>query len=198
MTQRTVTIVGAGALGSHLLLFRSNWDVSAARGRLRPRGSQRTPQSQFHSVMGMGKNKAKAIQSAMQGLFKRPDRPSLTSKLTDDNQSELLGGSDLVIDCTDNFAARQCIQDYCSSAEIPCLHGALSAEGDLARVVWSEHFVADQEGQPGQATCEDGQNLPFHGLAASLIAQIAQAIPRRRYQAKLATHAFRDGPPRLS
>jgi hypothetical protein len=41
-------------------------------------------------------------------------------------------------------------------------------------VVWSEHFVADQEGQPGQATCEDGQNLPFHGLAASLIAQIAK------------------------
>jgi hypothetical protein len=27
--------------------------------------------SQFHSAMGMGKNKAKALQSAMQGLFKR-------------------------------------------------------------------------------------------------------------------------------
>jgi molybdopterin-guanine dinucleotide biosynthesis protein A len=41
-------------------------------------------------------------------------------------------------------------------------------------VIWTEHFTPDAEGAEGEATCEDGQNLPFHALAGALIAQAAQ------------------------
>jgi hypothetical protein len=44
----------------------------------------------------------------------------------------------------------------------------------LARVIWTEHFTADKEGEEGQATCEDGQNLWFHAMAAAVLAQAAQ------------------------
>jgi threonine dehydrogenase-like Zn-dependent dehydrogenase len=169
---RTVVIVGAGALGSHLVLFARNWDVSLRVVDF-DRVEAKNTAAQFHSVMGQGKNKAKAIQSAMQGLFKRPVT-AFSARLSDDNSAQLLGGADLVLDCTDNYEARQSIQRYCRGESVACLHGCLSADGDLARMVWTEHFAPDHEGQAGAATCEDGQNLPFHGLAAALIAQLAQ------------------------
>jgi hypothetical protein len=40
-------------------------------------------------------------------------------------------------------------------------------------VVWSEVFTPDAE-TPGQATCEDGEMLPFFGIAGGLIAMVAQ------------------------
>lgn len=59
---------------------------------------------------------------------------------------------------------------------VPCLHGALSADGAFARVIWDEHFVADEEGEPGQATCEGGEQLPFFVMAASVLAMTAQGF----------------------
>jgi molybdopterin/thiamine biosynthesis adenylyltransferase len=169
---KTVVIVGVGALGSHLVLFARNWEVNLQVIDF-DRVEAKNIQSQFHTKMGNGKSKAKAIQSLMQGLYgvKITSRPT---KLADNNQHELLGDADLIIDCTDNFAAREIIQGFATKHSVACLHGCLSAEGDLARAVWTEHFTADAEGTEGEATCEDGRNLAFHALAASMIAQLAQ------------------------
>jgi molybdopterin/thiamine biosynthesis adenylyltransferase len=169
---KTVVIVGAGALGSHLLMLARNWEAKFQVVDF-DRVEAKNIQSQFHTKMGNGKNKAKALQSLMQGLYglKITARPV---KLADNNRHETLGSSDLIIDCTDNFAAREIIQGYARETGVACLHGCLSAEGDLARAVWTEHFTADREGTEGEATCEDGRNLPFHALAASMIAGIAQ------------------------
>ncbi|NIT77346.1 MAG: thiamine biosynthesis protein ThiF [Anaerolineae bacterium] len=169
---KTVVVVGAGALGSHLVLLARNWEVDLQLVDF-DRVEAKNIQSQFHSKMGSGKNKAKALQSLMNGLFglKVGTKPV---KLADNNQQQLLGAADLIIDCTDNFAAREIIQGFAREHEVACLHGCLSADGDLARVVWTEHFTADAEGEEGEATCEDGRNLAFHALAAAMIAQVAQ------------------------
>lgn len=169
---KTITIVGVGALGSHLVLLSRNWKVNVRVVDF-DRVESKNTQSQFHTAMGQGKNKAKALQAAMQGMFKKQIQ-AMSSKLEDNNRIPLLSESDLIIDCTDNFKARTIIQDYCKEYRVDCLHGCLSAAGDLARVVWSEHFVPDQEGEEGEATCEDGQNLPFHVLASAMIAQVVQ------------------------
>lgn len=168
---KTVVVVGAGALGSHLVLLARNWEANLQIVDF-DRVEAKNIQSQFHTKMGSGKNKAKALQTTMNGLFglKVLARPV---KLAENNQSEMLGGADLIIDCTDNFAAREIIQGFAAKHEVACLHGCLSAEGDLARVVWTEHFTADAEGEEGEATCEDGRNLAFHALAAATIAQVA-------------------------
>ena len=79
-----------------------------------------------------------------------------------------------MLDCTDNIAARKLIKDYASEYAIPTLHGALSADGTFARVMWSEHFEADAEGEDGEATCIDGEHLPFFAAAASYLSIEAQ------------------------
>ena len=168
---KKIVIVGVGALGSHLALFARNLgDLKVVD---MDKIESKNILSQFHTNMAKGRNKAQAIQQAFQGLFGIKVDTN-TNRLTKDNAKVILSGADLVIDCTDNAEARYVIRDFVRAAGVPCLHGALNADGNFARVVWDEHFVADVEGTPGQATCEDGVNLPFHGLAGSYLAIVAQ------------------------
>ena len=180
-----VCVVGVGALGSHVALFARNWDVALYIIDF-DKVEAKNVQSQFHTAMGLRRNKALAFQQTMQGLYQR-DVKATSAKLSKDNVQQLLGPNGLVIDCTDNAEARTLIQCHCGvitadlttdpakplESAIPCLHGCLSADGSLARAVWTEHFTVDGGGDGG-ATCEDGQNLPFHGMAGGLIAQVAQ------------------------
>ena len=174
MKAKTVVIVGAGALGSHVLLLARNWkaDLKIIDG---DRVEQKNMQSQFHTKLGRGKNKAMGLKQAMQGFF-GTRLYAVPHYLEKGNEDILLRDAALVIDCTDNAKARALIQNHCKAHQIPCLHGCLSADGTFSRVVWTEHFVFDHEGEEGEATCEDGENLPFHGLAGALIAQVAQVF----------------------
>ena len=170
-----IVIVGVGALGSHTLTNLRNvdkpirvidFDVVEAKN----------VQAQMHSRTSLRRNKAKAIQQAMNGLFGlRIDAKPV--KLTKDNQEQLLGGAALIIDCTDNIAARQVIMDYAARTGTPTLHGALAASGDFAQATWTEDFDPDAESGEG-ATCEDGEHLPFFALAGAHIALRAQAFLR--------------------
>jgi hypothetical protein len=167
---KRVVIVGVGALGSHVLLFARNWDVELCIVDF-DKVESKNIQSQFHTELGKGRNKAKALQLAMQGMYRR-SIDALPVKLEEGNVGSVLDNASLIIDCTDNAATRQLIQVH-AGASIPCLHGCLSADGTLARAVWTEHFNVDSGGA-GAATCEDGQNLPFHAMAAGMIAFAAQ------------------------
>jgi len=169
---KTVTIVGVGALGSHVMLFARNWKVGFHLIDF-DKVEQKNTQAQFHSRMGLRQNKAQALAKGLLGLYGLKVRAT-THKVTTDNVEALLGNSALVIDCTDNIAARKVIQDFCKPNDIPCLHGCLSGGGDFARIVWTDAFVADPEGEEGEATCEDGEQLPFFGMAGGLIAAVAQ------------------------
>lgn len=166
-----ITIVGAGALGSHVALFLRNVDSLSVIDF--DKVEQKNIQSQFHSKMGLRKNKVSALQQAMQGMFGVGIK-SFPHKLTDDNAEQLLKSAEIVIDCTDNIAAREVIKNWTCGLDIPCLHCCLSAGGDFARIIWSEDFVPDAEGVEGEATCEDGEQLPFFATAAGLIAQEIQ------------------------
>lgn len=173
MANKNIVIIGVGALGSHLALFGRNL------GNIRvvdfDRIESKNIMSQFHTNMGKGQNKAVAIQKAFQGLF-GIKLDTNTNRVTKDNSGVVLGLPDVIVDCTDNIEARHTIRDYVRKHNIPCLHGAMTADGTFARVVWDEHFVGDSEGVQSQATCEDGENLPFHGLAASNMAIVLQTF----------------------
>lgn len=171
MANKKIVIIGVGALGSHLALFARNLgDLKVVD---MDRIESKNILSQFHTAMGKGQNKAQATQKAFQGLFGLKIEAN-TNKVTKDNAAAILGRPDLIVDCTDNLEARKVIQDYVRQRGIPCLHGAMTADGTFARIVWDSDFVGDAEGTPGQATCEDGANLPFHGLAAANLAVVVQ------------------------
>jgi molybdopterin-synthase adenylyltransferase len=169
-----IVIVGVGALGSHVAQF-----LRDRKEKIKvvdfDRVEQKNIRSQFHTKMGLGMNKASALQRAMQGMF-GVEIEYVPHKLTPLNVCAICKGAKLVIDCTDNFATRDSIKIHCGVESIPCLHGALSADGTFAQVLWSEDFKPDPEGKDGAATCEDGRHLPFYAIAAGQIAQVAQTF----------------------
>lgn len=171
-----VTIVGVGALGSHVVQFLRNEDIEISVIDF-DRVEMKNVASQFHPAGQVGKKKTMALLKTMQFLYKRPIG-SVPHRLTADNADKLLGGEDLVIDCLDNAKSRRIVQEYGEQAGIPVLHGALDAAGSFGRVIWSEQFTADAEGSEGQATCEDGEFLPFIALTAAYIARSAQIYLR--------------------
>jgi len=163
-----ITIIGVGALGSHVALALRNLK-QGLRVIDFDNVEQKNVLAQFHTKMSLRRNKAHALSQTFQGLF-GVKVDVVPHKLTNDNKNEVLKGSELLIDCTDNITAREIIKCWAKDNQIPCLHGALSADGTFARIIWDEVFVADAEGNEGEATCIDGEHLPFFMLAASTMA----------------------------
>lgn len=170
-TKKSIVIVGVGALGSHLILLGRNWPARMTAVDF-DRVERKNVMAQFHSSMGVGRNKAAALQQAMQGLFGLRIE-AVPHKLTADNAAALLSKADLVVDCVDNLEARQTISAAAAELSVPCLHGALAADGAYGRVVWDELFQADAGGD-GEATCENGEHLPFITLVAAQMAAVVQ------------------------
>lgn len=171
---KAVTVVGVGALGSHVVQLLRNEDVHL-RIIDRDRVERKNIASQFHAASQTGKKKVVSLASSMAFLFKSQSIETRPVKLTHDNVAELLDGSDLVLDCLDNAESRRIVQGHCSDRRIACLHGALAADGGFGRVVWSESFAPD-ESTPGAATCENGEFLPFIALTAAYMAMAAQTF----------------------
>ena len=168
---KKLKIVGVGALGSHAgLLLRNEGSIHAIDD---DRVEQKNLLSQFHGHAAVGKNKARGFADLMSFVF-RVKVKQTPHRLTADNVEQLLGGADLVLDCLDNGASREVVQKYVRREGVPCLHGAISADGSFGRVVWDEGFEIDWEKEEGGATCENGENLPFICAVSSFIAKAAQ------------------------
>lgn len=176
MNDKEATVVGCGALGSHFVQFMRTTDV---RMKLidHDKVEQKNTLSQFHGRPSVGKNKTQSLQSMVTFLFGPGANPiTVPHKLTKDNVKQILVGfnTSLVIDCVDNAATRRLIQDFCRHTSTPCLHGALDANGSFGRVCWTEKFEIDEEAGEGQATCENGEHLPFIAITAAYLARAAQ------------------------
>jgi molybdopterin/thiamine biosynthesis adenylyltransferase len=169
-----VVVVGVGALGSHAVQF-----LRGAGAAIRvidfDRVEQRNVASQFHGKPSVGKAKVVSLQQTMAFLF-GTKIDVIPHKLAEENARELLGRADLVVDCLDNGAARRVVQTFVRAASIPCVHGALAADGAFGRVIWDEHFTIDDEPAAGAATCENGDHLPFIAITAAYLARAAQSF----------------------
>lgn len=169
---KRVVIVGVGALGSHLLMGLRNVDATLVAIDF-DRVETKNVASQVHTLQGVGKNKAIAYQKMAASLF-RSKVEAVPTKLTADNVEILLAGADLIVDAVDNPTARHLIQAYAQNHKVPCLHGALAADGTYGRVVWDERFTIDEGAVEGQATCEDGEHLPFVIYVSALLTMEVQ------------------------
>jgi molybdopterin/thiamine biosynthesis adenylyltransferase len=167
-----IVIVGAGALGSHAALFLRN-EVEDLKVIDFDRVEKKNVLSQFHSKSTVGKNKVQGLAATMNFLFGRKIE-TVPHKLTNDNASQLLSGADLVLDCVDNLYTRNLLSTWKDDLEYALLHGALAPGGEFGRVIWDKDFQPDHEGEGEQATCEDGEFLPFIALTAAYLAQAAQ------------------------
>lgn len=167
-----ITVVGVGALGSHVVQFLRNTE-----GTIKvidfDRVEAKNVLSQFHAKNTVGKSKVQSMQQSMKFLFGKSINAAPV-KLNNLNARQLLEGSDLVIDCLDNIEGRNVVSWAVDIIGIPCLHGALAPNGMFGRVVWHENFEADAQGGEEVATCEDGEHLPYIGVVAAYLARSAQ------------------------
>lgn len=184
--KKLVVVVGVGALGSHFVLLLRNMDVQIKVIDF-DRVEQRNVASQFHGKPSIGKNKGIALQQSMQFLFNRPIGVT-PHKLTQDNVRELLGKADLVVDCLDNGKSRRVVQEFVRASSVPCIHGALAADGSFGRIIWDEQFVIDDEAAAGAKTCEDGEHLPFVVVTAAYLARSAQMFLRDDLKVGFSVH----------
>jgi molybdopterin/thiamine biosynthesis adenylyltransferase len=167
-----VTIVGVGALGSHLIQFLRNEDVKLKVIDF-DRVEQRNIQSQFHAKTSVGKKKVEGLAQTMKFLYGRLVF-KVSNKLTKDNVDQLLHDADLIVDCLDNGEARRLVQGFARARGRACVHGALAADGAFGRVVWDEDFTIDDENVEGEATCAAGEFLPFIAIVSAYLARVVQ------------------------
>ena len=188
MTRR-VTVVGAGALGSHLVLFLRNLDVDLWVIDF-DRVARKNVLAQFHGTKSVGKAKVRSLQQTMQALFGM--RVSgVPQRLRADNVAQFLQHSDLVVACLGNLESRTLVSEFVRAYGLPCLHGALAPGGQFGRVVWDEHFVADSEAESDTETCASGEFLPFIGMVSSFLAYATQVFLASGK--KLGFHVHPDG-----
>lgn len=168
-----ITVVGVGALGSHLIPLLRNLKAELSVIDF-DRVEQKNVQSQFHSKTSVGKLKVLGLQQTMQFLFKVKLNTN-SNKLIGKNAKQLLSSADLLVDCLDNAESRNIVQTYARKHKIPCVHGALAADGAYAQIAWNNDFLIDEN--PGEApTCEDGEHLPFISIVSSYLAYSIQTF----------------------
>ena len=179
---KQITVLGVGALGSHVVQFLRN---EAAELHIVDfdRVEQKNVQSQFHGKPHVGKLKVHSLQQTMQFLY-GTKLTAVPHRLTADNIGEIAGHpvtepddrhDYVMVDCLDNAKSRRLVQAFSEQGDVPCVHGALAAGDNLfGRVVWGEQFVPDEEAGAGAATCTNGEQLPFIALVSACLARAVQ------------------------
>ncbi|MGE0723796.1 MAG: ThiF family adenylyltransferase [Alphaproteobacteria bacterium] len=121
-----VLMVGAGGLGAPVLLYLA----AAGIGHLTVVDPDTVDMSNLqrqviHSTAAIGTPKAESAAATIHRLNPEVSVDARVEKVTAANAAALVGGHDLVIDGTDNFAARYLLNDACYFARVPLVSAAL-------------------------------------------------------------------------
>jgi len=122
----TVFIAGAGGLGSPVAVYLA----AAGIGKMRicdfsdPELSNLNRQI-LHSVADIGKNKALSAAETLHGINPHVTVEPLTEKITSESVKRLVGESDIIIDCLDNFETRHVLNNFSVATGSPLVHGAI-------------------------------------------------------------------------
>lgn len=122
----SVLVVGAGGLGSPVLLYLS----AAGVGRIGIVDGDQVDESNFQRQVlfnenQLGQNKANAAAERLHGHNSAIRIDSHPCFITPHNARKLMKGYDLIIDGCDNFSTRYLISDVACALGIPVVSGAL-------------------------------------------------------------------------
>jgi hypothetical protein len=145
--------------------------------------------TQAYTRQAVGKNKAEALRLQLR-TFYGVESSAFPVRLTGSNIESVAGSAQLLVDCLDNAAGRTVVLEYARSSGTPSVHAGLAADGTFGLVRWGERFAPDAEDEPGQATCQGGEHLPFIGLVAARLANVIAGYVRTgaRVDAQITVH----------
>lgn len=126
LKNKTVTIVGAGALGT----VSSSLLVKAGIGRIKIIDFDdvevvNLSAQLMHWDKDISKKKTTSLAEKLREMNPHVEIIGINEKLVWENADELLGDTDLVIDATDNLIARDIINKFCVRKEIPFIHAGI-------------------------------------------------------------------------
>ncbi len=132
----TVFVAGAGGLGSPVSIYLA----VAGVGNIRicdfdsPDWSNLNRQI-LHDHTRVGINKAVSGKMTLEKLNPDINITAFDTKITEDNVDELVGESDLIMDCMDNFPTRFVLNESAIRKKIPLVYGSIwGLEGRLSFV----------------------------------------------------------------
>ncbi len=126
LKKKTVTIVGAGALGT----VSSSLLAKAGVGRIKIIDFDEVEVVNLSSQLmhwdrDVGKKKTRSLGEKLREMNPYIHVVEINEKLTGDNADKLLSDTDLVIDATDNLIVRDIINRTCVEKEIPFIHAGI-------------------------------------------------------------------------
>ena len=187
-----VTVVGAGGLGVPVLQLLAGAGVGQLRiidgDRLEPSNLHRQT---WYALADCGEPKAALAAARVRALNPEVEVDAQACRLEASNGASLLAGSDLIIDCSDNFATKFLLNDFAQSLRVPTIFASVHQyEGQLQvvdprrggtclRCLWPE---ATRDGVV--ANCAEAGVLgPVPGVLGSLQAlealKLLLALPGR-------------------
>lgn len=130
LMESRVLIVGAGGLGSPVALYLA----AAGVGRLGIVDPDSVSMSNLqrqiiHTTAAVGTPKGESARRAVEALNPEVEVRLYGELLTAENAALILPDYDLVVDCTDNMAARLVIDDACRALGLPYIYGAVRRWG---------------------------------------------------------------------
>ena len=135
LSESRVTVVGAGGLGSATL----NYLAAAGVGRLRIVENDTVSLSNLqrqilYTTADLDAPKAEVAAARLSRLNPACRIEIRTDRLDGGNADEILSDCDVVVDCTDNYATRDAIDDFCSARRIPMVYGTAEQIGGQVSV----------------------------------------------------------------
>jgi molybdopterin-synthase adenylyltransferase len=172
----SVLVVGAGGLGCPALSYLAGAGV----GVLGVADGDQIALSNLHrqtiyTALDIGRPKAQVAASRVQQL-----NPGVAVRvlpaLTPENAAELLDGVDLLLDCTDNFAARYLINDACVAAGKPWIWGAAGGTEGMLSVFGPSSTLRDLFPDPSGSAAGEGESCDEIGVLGPLLGVIGSLM----------------------
>ena len=122
----TVFVAGAGGLGSPVSMYLA----VAGVGTMRVCDADKIELSNLnrqilHADARIGQPKTASAQKTLTEMNPKIEIIACSNYLEKDNVAQLVGPSDIVVDCLDNFETRYVLNRYCIQQRIPLLHGGV-------------------------------------------------------------------------
>jgi molybdopterin/thiamine biosynthesis adenylyltransferase len=142
-----VLIVGAGGLGSPLMLYLAAAGVGHIGIIDDDRVSLDNLQRQIvHDTSGVGRRKTKTAAEMIERLNPHVETMLFSTRLVAENAIEIVRGFDVVADGSDNFPTRYLVNDACYFAKKPLITAAVGPfDGQLTTFC---SFETDESGSP--------------------------------------------------
>ena len=126
LLEARVTVIGAGGIGAPAIQYLA----AAGIGSLRVIDDDAVTLDNLHrqilfGTADVGRRKAEVAGEAVARLNPDVRYQGSNARLGAANAGELLAGTDLVVDGSDNFATRLVVSDHCTSARIPLVSAAI-------------------------------------------------------------------------